>query len=88
MIHYVALTSLFFELFSKPYYRYVLHAGVSWLDHVHYPLHAPKLRLSEPVHALAAWYCCEIIVLQIFPISRFSCQGLGPLEKVLEVEFF
>ena len=69
VIHYLALTPLFFELFSKTI------------------LHAPKLRLSEPVNALAAWYCCNITVSPTVPISRFSCQGLGVLEKVLEVEF-
>ena len=52
-IHYVALTPLFFELFSKTI-LHVLHAGVSWPSQVHYPLHAPKLRLSEPVHSVAA----------------------------------
>ena len=68
VIRYMALTPLFFELFSKTI------------------LHAPKLRLSEPVDALAAWYCCNITVPRTIPISRF-CQGLGVLEKVLEVEF-
>ena len=53
-IHYrhVVLTPLFFELFSKSI-LHVLHAGVSWPNHVHYPLHAPKLRLSEPVLTVA-----------------------------------
>ena len=87
-IHYVALTPLFFELFSKTI-LHVLHAGVSWPIHVtRYPLHAPKLRLSEPVHTAAAWYCCNITAVPpTVPISPFSCQGLGLLEKVLEVEF-
>ena len=85
-MHYVALTSLFFELFSKTI-LHVLHAGMSWPNHVPYPLHAPNLRLSEPVYALAAWYCSDITVPPTVPISRFSCQGLGLLEKVLEVEF-
>ena len=75
VIHYVALTPLFFELLSKTI-SHVLH-GMSWPNHVHYPLHAPKLRLSEPVHALAAWYCCDITVPPTVPMSRFSCQGLG-----------
>ena len=66
--------SLFFELFSKTITR-VLHAGVSWPNHVRYPLHASKLRLSEPVHTVAAWYCCTIAVPPTVPISRFSCQG-------------
>ena len=86
MIHYVALTSLFFELFSKTI-LHVLHAGMSWPNHVHYPLYAPKLRLSEPVHALAAWYSCNITVSPTVPISRISCEELGLLKKVLEVEF-
>ena len=53
VIHYVALISLFFELFSETL-LHEHHAGVSWPNHVHYLLHAPKLRLSEPVHALPA----------------------------------
>ena len=85
VIHYVALTPLFFKLFSKTI-LHVLHR-VSWSHHVHYLLHAPKLRLSEPVHALAAWYCCDITVPPTAPISCFSYQGLGLLEKVLEVGF-
>ena len=44
--------NLFFELVSKSI-LHVLHAGVSWPNHVHYPLHAPKLRLSEPVLTVA-----------------------------------
>ena len=86
VIHYVALTPLFFELFSKTI-LHVLHAGMSWPNHVRYPLHTQKLRLSEPVHTVAAWYCCNITVPPTVPISCFSCQGLGLLEKVLEVEF-
>ena len=86
VIHYVALNPLFFELFSETL-LHVHHAGVSWPNYVHYLLHAPKLRLSEPVHALPAWYCCKVTVPPTVPVSRFSCQGLGLLEKVLEVEF-
>ena len=59
VMHYEALTPLCFELFRKTM-LHVLHAGVNWPNHVHYPLHAPKLRLSEPAHALAAWYCSDI----------------------------
>ena len=85
-MHNVGLTPLFYELFIETV-LHVLHAGVSWLNHVRYPLHAPKLRLSEPVHTAAAWYCCIITEPPTVPISRFSCQGLGLLEKVLKVEF-
>ena len=85
-VYYVALTPLFFELFNK-IILHVLHAAVSWPNHVRYPLHAKKLRLSEPMHTVAAWYCCNITVPPTVPISRFSRQGLGLLEKVFEVEF-
>ena len=79
-IHYVALTPLFFELFSKTI-LHVLHAGVSWPNQVHYPLHAPKLRLSEPVHTVAAWYCYNITVPPHCPNFALQLSGIRPVRE-------
>ena len=77
-MHYVALTPLFFELFSETI-LHVLHAGVSWPNHVHYPLHAPKLRLSEPVHAL--WLHGIAVTSHCPHCPNFALQlsGIGPV---------
>ena len=56
---------------------HILHAEVSWPNHVHYPLHAPKLCLSEAVHALAAWYCCDITVPPHCFNFAFQLSGIG-----------
>ena len=82
----MALTPLFYELFSKTILPQ-LYTGMSWPNHVHfpqdipdYPLHAPKLRLSEPVHALAVWYCCNITVPHC-PNFTLQLSGIGRVRE-------
>ena len=90
VIHYVALTHLYFlSYLAKPYYTYSMLGWVGPIMPDLYVIHCThqncvcQNQCTLQLHGIAITSQCPPTV----PISRFSYQGFGLLEKVLEVEF-